>query len=79
MRARSKHRKSTTWGCNAWSRVSMSTVVWSLIGCLLMLHLYSIVRQRDTIGGIRLHTSHHILLRELEAVEEEDIQIPPPK
>lgn len=79
MRARNKYRKSTTLGCNVWSRVSVSAVVWTLMLCLLMLHLYSVFRQKDQIGGIRLYSSHHRLLRELEAVEEENIQIPPPK
>ena len=46
-----------------------------------MLHLYSLVRHKDGVGGeIQMHMDHHHhLFRELEEVEEEDIQIPPPK
>lgn len=79
MRTRNKCRKSTTVGCNAWSRFSMASVVWGLMLCLLMVHLYIVFCQKDKIGRIRLYTSHHILLQELEAVEEENIQIPPPR
>lgn len=58
----------------------MSAVVWSLVGFLLFLHLYSLVGPSGgKVGEIQFRTSHHPLLRELEEVEEENIQIPPPK
>ncbi|KAK4799570.1 hypothetical protein SAY86_024935 [Trapa natans] len=79
MRSRNKYRKPAALGCIVWSRLSMSSVVCCLMLCLVMLQLYSIVRQKDKIGGIRLYTRHRILLQELEAVEEESIQIPPPR
>ncbi|KAB5557034.1 hypothetical protein DKX38_007943 [Salix brachista] len=80
MTMRNKYRKPTTFHCNAGSRCSPSAVVWSLVGFLLFLHLYSLVSHNGGKGGdVQLHTSHHTLFRELEEVEEETIQIPPPK
>ncbi|KAH7566702.1 hypothetical protein JRO89_XS08G0218800 [Xanthoceras sorbifolium] len=80
MRMRNKYRKPTTFPCNAGSRCSTSTVIWSLVAFLLMAHLFSLVSHREGAGGqIQLHTSHHPLFRELVEVEEENIQIPPPK
>ena len=58
----------------------MSAVVWSLVGFLLMLHLYSHVTHRNAVSeDIQLRMSRHPLVRELEQVEEENIQIPPPR
>lgn len=81
MRMRNKYRKPTTFRCNAGSRCSLSVMVWSLVGFLLMIHFYSLSRHKDGAGGhSQLQMSHHHpLLRELEQVEEENIQIPPPK
>lgn len=84
MKMRNKYRKPTTLRCNAGTRCSFSVVVWSLVGCLLMFHLYSLVGHKDGDGGeIQMRMAHqhqhHPLLRELAEVEEENIQIPPPK
>ena len=80
MRMRNKYRKPTTLPCNAGSRCSTSAVVWSLVGCLLMLHFYSLVRQKDgTSGDIQFRTIQDPQLRELQKVDEENIQIPPPR
>ncbi|XP_024025456.1 uncharacterized protein LOC112092763 isoform X1 [Morus notabilis] len=81
MRMRNKYRKPTTLRCNAaGSRCSMSATVWSLVGCLLMFQIYSLVRQKDGTGReIQHRMIHDPQLRELQQVEEENIQIPPPK
>lgn len=80
MRIKNKYRKPTTFHCNAGGRCSTSAVVWSLVGCLIMLHLYSLARQKDGVRGeLQLGMSHHPQFRELEAVEEENIQMPPPR
>ena len=80
MRMRNKNRKPTTLRCNAGSRCSTSAVVWSLVGCLLLLHFYSNIRHREEEGGEdQFRVSHHPQFRELQQVEEENIQIPPPR
>ncbi|KAL0350491.1 UNVERIFIED_CONTAM: hypothetical protein Sradi_4198300 [Sesamum radiatum] len=80
MRMRNKYRKPTTLRCNAGSRCSTSTLVWSLVGVLLMLHLYTLISHTDVQSKeIHRDMSHRILLRELEEVEEENIQMPPPR
>ncbi|KAJ7944527.1 glycosyl hydrolase family protein 43 [Quillaja saponaria] len=80
MRMRNKYRKPTTLRCNAGSRCSMSAVVWSLVGCLLILHLYSIVHHKDGVGEeFQMRMSHHPQFHELQKVEEVNIQIPPPR
>ena len=77
---KNKNRKPTALRCNAGSRCPTSAVVWSLVGCLLLLHVYTLVRQKDgTGGGIQFRTIHDPQLHELQRVEEEHIQIPPPK
>lgn len=58
----------------------MSATVWSLVGCILILQIYSLVRQKDGTGReIQYRMTHDPQLRELQQVEEENIQIPPPK
>ncbi|KAM1091392.1 hypothetical protein FF1_018886 [Malus domestica] len=80
MRMRNKYRKPTTFRCNAGSRCSTSAVVWSLVGCFFMFQLYTLVRQKDRLGGeIQFRVSNHPQFHELEQVEEENIQIPPPR
>ncbi|PQQ03549.1 uncharacterized protein Pyn_19648 [Prunus yedoensis var. nudiflora] len=62
------------------SRCSTSAVVWSLVGCFLMFQLYPLVHQNDRMGGeMQFRSTHHPQFHELEAVEEENIQIPPPR
>ncbi|CAA2979535.1 Galactan 1,3-beta-galactosidase [Olea europaea subsp. europaea] len=62
------------------SRCSLSVAVWSLVGCLLFLHLYTLVHHTDVQNKeMHLGMSHRSLLRELEEVEEENIQMPPPR
>ncbi|KAG8641129.1 uncharacterized protein LOC110629412 isoform X2 [Manihot esculenta] len=64
----------------AGGRCSMSAMVWSLLGFLLFLHLYSLVSHNGGKGGEnKFHSSHHPLIHELEEVEEEHIQIPSPR
>ncbi|CAI0430659.1 unnamed protein product [Linum tenue] len=86
MRMRNKCRKPTSvaFPCNAGgSRCSLSVLVWSLVGLLLFLHLYSSLMARNNGGGkvahVQFRAIHHQLFRELEEVEEENIQIPPPR
>ncbi|CAH9118949.1 unnamed protein product [Cuscuta epithymum] len=79
MRNKSKFRKSTTLNCNAGSR--WGTVVLTLLGCLVLLHLYTLIRQKEPqiMEMTRTHIVHHELLKELEKVEEVFIQLPPPR
>ena len=81
MKMKNKYRKSTTLRCDAGSIRLISVVIGSLMGCILLLQLYSPISRKDTfIGqGIQLRTSHRLYFRELEEVEEEKIQIPPPR
>ncbi|MCD7446771.1 hypothetical protein HAX54_016864 [Datura stramonium] len=70
----------TTIRCNAGCRCSFSVLVWSLVGCLLLLNLYSFISQKDaSYGGSHLRINQHPHFRELEEVEEENIQLPPPR
>ncbi|XP_019228316.1 PREDICTED: uncharacterized protein LOC109209496 isoform X2 [Nicotiana attenuata] len=55
-------------------------VVWSLVGCLLLLQLCSFTYQRNVqSGGTHLSISQQTQFRELEEVEKENIQLPPPR
>ncbi|KAK4262409.1 hypothetical protein QN277_027973 [Acacia crassicarpa] len=80
MRMRNKQRKSATLRCCGGSRCLTSVAIWSLLGCLLLLNLFSNVRHKATeYGESQLLASHHPLFRELQQVDEENIQIPPPR
>ena len=80
MRMRNKNRKPTTLRCNVGSRCSTYVVILSLLGCLFLLHLYTLIRHRDRNGGESLlRISNHPQFHELQEVEEEDVQIPPPR
>ncbi|KAK4346668.1 hypothetical protein RND71_033007 [Anisodus tanguticus] len=80
MRFKNKSRNPTTLRCNAGRRCSFSAIVWSLVGCLLLLNLYSFISQKDAHhGGAHLRINQHPHFRELEEVEEENIQLPPPR
>ncbi|XP_023007054.1 uncharacterized protein LOC111499658 [Cucurbita maxima] len=81
MKMKNKYRKSTTLRCDAGSIRLLSVVIGSLMGCILLLQLYSPISRKDTFIGrdIQLRTSHRLYFRELEEVEEEKIQIPPPR
>ncbi|XP_043713452.1 uncharacterized protein LOC122661983 isoform X2 [Telopea speciosissima] len=80
MRMRNKPRKPTAFRCNAGSRCSLSAVVWGLVACILMLHFYSLVRHKDGVGAdTQVRLKQLPLTRELEEVEEESFQIPPPR
>jgi len=58
----------------------MSVVVLSLLGCLVLLHLYTYIHHTDRTGGESpLRLNHHPQFSELQEVEEENIQIPPPR
>ncbi|RDY07288.1 hypothetical protein CR513_08617, partial [Mucuna pruriens] len=81
MRMRNLYRKPTTLRCNAGSRCySTSTLIWSLLGCLLLFHLYSNIHHKHGEGGeVKLRVTNHPQFRELQNVEEEIIQLPPPR
>ncbi|KAL6498207.1 hypothetical protein OROGR_028604 [Orobanche gracilis] len=81
MRARNKYPAPTTLNCNAGIKCSVSMIIWSLVGFLLVLNLlYTLTPHTDTQTKIvDSNFSPHHLLRELEEVEEENIQMPPPR
>lgn len=80
MKMRNKQRRSANLRCNAGNRCSVYAVIWSLVGCILMLNLFSNVIHKDGEDGeFQLLASHHPQFRELQQVEEENIQIPPPR
>ncbi|XP_072992537.1 uncharacterized protein [Typha latifolia] len=60
------------------SRCSLSLAIWSLVGFVLMIHLYSLTHQNDN-GEIYIHSHHLSTARELEEVEEENFRLPPPR
>ncbi|KAI3903334.1 hypothetical protein MKW98_031988 [Papaver atlanticum] len=69
MRARNKQRKHNKW--------SLSAIVWSLVGCVLILHLYSLVHHRDGVGEDgKVHFSRFPVIHELEEIEEELFPMP---
>ncbi|KAF6139073.1 hypothetical protein GIB67_010799 [Kingdonia uniflora] len=77
MRVRIKHRKPIGRCC------SLSAAVWSLVGCVLLLHCYSLLHHqrhsnKGKMGGgdveFRARLTH-----ELEEIEEGGFQVPPPK
>lgn len=80
---RTLYRNPTASPWNPGSRYcSTWTVIWSFLGCLLLLHLYSSVHREHGEGGeVKLHASihHHPQLHELQQVENEKFQIPPAK
>lgn len=58
----------------------MAAVVWSLVGLLIMLHLYTLISHTDVQSTVvRRHIGQNPLISELEEVEEENIQMPPPR
>lgn len=73
---RHKHRKSSALCCSAGSRWSLSAVVWSLVGCILIIHFYSLVHHQEE-GEAQVRLSHFPLTKELEEIEEENFQIQP--
>ncbi|KAH9621202.1 hypothetical protein KSS87_013428 [Heliosperma pusillum] len=75
---RNKYRKPTTLRCSAGSRCSLPVAVWSVVGCLLLFQLYSLFPQKDSFSlETQIHTKKHF--RELEEVDNENIQMPPPR
>ncbi|KAG6398190.1 hypothetical protein SASPL_139645 [Salvia splendens] len=81
MRIRNKYRKPTALRCIAGSRCSMSNVVWSLVGLLVMLHLYTLLSHTNVQSRVARSSNirNNPLISELEEVEEENIQMPPPR
>ncbi|KAK1323402.1 hypothetical protein QJS10_CPA02g00392 [Acorus calamus] len=78
MRMRHKYRKSSAFHCNAGSPCTLLAVIWSLVACTLMVQFYCYIRHDDKVEHpIRLN--HRPLTRELEEVEEENFQMPPPR
>ncbi|KAL6013051.1 hypothetical protein ACLOJK_003541 [Asimina triloba] len=76
MRMRIKQRKSSAFPCNAGGRCSLSAVVWSLVGCILMIHFYSLARHHER-EEIQMRVNRFPLTRELEEIEEENFQLQP--
>ncbi|XP_024977497.1 uncharacterized protein LOC112515082 isoform X3 [Cynara cardunculus var. scolymus] len=80
MRMRNKYRKPTTLHCYAGSRYKFSIVVCSIIGCLVIFHFYFLNQNQHNQGGLtQMRTTHLPLFRELVEVEDENINIPPPR
>ncbi|KAL5187474.1 hypothetical protein HKD37_05G013143 [Glycine soja] len=79
MRMRNLYRKATTLRCYAGSRCySASAVIWSLLGCLLLFHLYSNIHHKHKEGReVPLHVTNHPQSRELQQVEGEIIRLQP--
>ncbi|KAK1317350.1 hypothetical protein QJS10_CPA05g01208 [Acorus calamus] len=78
LRMRYKHRKSSAFHCNAGSRCALPALVWSLVACVLMIHFYSHIRHDDK-AEVPVHLNRKPLTRELEEIEEENFQMPPPR
>ncbi|KAE9607809.1 hypothetical protein Lal_00040017 [Lupinus albus] len=77
---RNLYRKPTNLHCNGGSKCSMFTVLWCLLGCLLLFHLHSNIEHEDgKVEQVQLRVSHHPQLRELQEVELESIRIPSSK
>lgn len=58
----------------------MPIAIGSLVGFLIMLHLYTFTSDTDIHSKVMHKVVHHrSLLREFEVVEEENIQMPPPR
>ncbi|ERN02774.1 uncharacterized protein LOC18430894 isoform X2 [Amborella trichopoda] len=73
MKMRNKHRKPTALRCDAGSRCSLSFFVWSLVGCILMIHLFSLLKPKSYEREPQVRLNHLPVNRELEEVEEENI------
>ncbi|XP_010559132.1 PREDICTED: uncharacterized protein LOC104827628 [Tarenaya hassleriana] len=78
---RNKHIKKPTSLCcdNPGSRCSPPAVVWTVVGFLLFIHLVTLYSRKDSISR-EISSAlliHHPVVRELERVEEENIQMPP--
>lgn len=71
---RNRHRKSYAFCCNAGSICSLSAVVWSLVGCILMIHFYSLAHHQEQRGD-QLRLSHFPMSKELGEIEEESFQL----
>ncbi|ONK76359.1 uncharacterized protein A4U43_C03F26870 [Asparagus officinalis] len=78
---RNKHRKPSAYCSNAGSKYSLSLltfIIWGFVGCVLMIHFYHIIHHNDQ-EETEVKLSNHMVTRELEEVEEENFQIPPPR
>lgn len=71
---RIKHRKSSAFHCNAGSRCSVSVILWSFVGCILIIHFISLANQKNEENQVR--SSNHHFAQELEEVEEEEFHMP---
>lgn len=74
-----KHRKSSAFRCDAGSRCNLVFAVWSFVGFVLLIHLYTVVTHDKNKGDIYVHSSRVAPTRELEEVEEENFRLPPPR
>ncbi|KAL3640342.1 hypothetical protein CASFOL_015310 [Castilleja foliolosa] len=62
------------------SRWSITNLVWSLVGFLLTLHLYTLISRIEILNSELIkNTSRHPLLSEAQIVEDENIKMPPPR
>lgn len=59
-------------------KCSSPMVVWILVGIILLVHFYTIINHKDS-DEKQLKLKRHMITRELEEVEEEKFQIPPPR
>lgn len=80
MKMRNRYRKPTTLRCNAGSRCSLSVILWSLVGCLLIFHLRTFLYDKEDQDEVTdMAIRYNPQFRELEEVEEENIQVPSPR
>ncbi|OAY70316.1 hypothetical protein ACMD2_18948 [Ananas comosus] len=61
------------------SRCNLVFAVWSFVGFVLLIHLYTVVTHDKNKGDIYVHSSRVAPTRELEEVEEENFRLPPPR
>ncbi|KAJ6815834.1 uncharacterized protein M6B38_418340 [Iris pallida] len=78
VKMRNRQRKPSASCWNGGGRCSLPVIIWGLVGCIIVIHLYSLVRYKDT-GAAHVGFSRRTVFRELEEVEEESFQIPPPR
>ncbi|GER42400.1 glycosyl hydrolase family protein 43 [Striga asiatica] len=63
-----------------WIRCSLAYFVWSLVGFVLLFHLYTSICRLEILNReLIVKMSQHPLLSEAEVIEDESIQMPPPR
>lgn len=76
MRMRNKQKKPSALQWIVESRCSLSITIWTLVGCLFVIHFCSIINHSDE-EGTKVHLNRLPIVRELEEIEEENLRIPP--